>query len=409
MKFEFFVAWRYLSAKRRQAAVSVITAISVIGVMAGVAALVVALAINNGFRIEMEQRLLGASADISLLRKENDGIKDYDALAGKLAKVPGVVATAPGLYEQVLISSQSRAQGVVIKGVDARREVRVGNLLTKLREGSLDGLEKDFPDADPLIVGSELAKSLGLFVGDTVLVTSPQGYMTPLEVVPKFKHFRVVGVFESGFYDFDATWAFTNLSAAQRLFDLASVVSVIQFKIENIYQAEEVAAAIRAAAGPGFETSTWMEQNRSLFNALRLERLVTVLTIGLIELVAALNIFITLTMMVMEKHRDIAVLMSMGARQGQVRRVFMLHGLLIGALGTATGLALGYGLAWLGDHYRLIPLDAQVYGLAFVPFRAHGLDGLGIALAAMAISFVATIYPARAAARLNPVEILRYE
>jgi lipoprotein-releasing system permease protein len=409
MKFEFFVAWRYLSAKRRQAAVSVITAISVIGVMAGVAALVVALAINNGFRTEMEQRLLGASADISLLRKENDGIKDYDALAGKLAKVPGVVAIAPGLYEQVLISSQSRAQGVVIKGVDARREVRVGNLLTKLKEGSLDGLEKSFPDADPLIVGSELAKSLGLFVGDTVLVTSPQGYLTPLEVVPKFKHFRVVGVFESGFYDFDATWAFTNLAAAQRLFDLASVVSVIQFKIENIYQAEEVAAAIRQAAGAGFETSTWMEQNRSLFNALRLERLVTVLTIGLIELVAALNIFITLTMMVMEKHRDIAVLMSMGTRQGQVRRVFMLHGVLIGALGTATGLALGYALAWFGDHYHLIPLDAQVYGLASVPFRAHGLDGLGIALAAMAISFIATIYPARAAARLNPVEILRYE
>lgn len=409
MKFEFFVAWRYLSAKRRQAAVSVITAISVAGVMAGVAALVVALAINNGFRTEMEQRLLGATADITLLRPSNDGIKDYDALAERLSKVSGVVATSPGLYEQVLVSSQSRAQGVVIKGVDAQREIRVGNLLTKLREGSLEGLEQKFSDADPLIVGSELAKSLGLFVGDTVLVTSPQGYLTPLEVVPKFRHFRVVGVFESGFYDFDASWAFTNLASAQRLFDLASVVSVIQFKIENIYQAEEVAAGIRQAAGPGFETSTWMEQNRSLFNALRLERLVTVLTIGLIELVAALNIFITLTMMVMEKHRDIAVLMSMGARQGQVRRVFMLHGLLIGALGTALGVALGYTLAWLGDNYRLIPLDAQLYGLASVPFRAHSLDGLGIALAAMAISFIATIYPARAAARLNPVEILRYE
>jgi lipoprotein-releasing system permease protein len=409
MKFEFFVALRYLSAKRRQAAVSVITLISVLGVMAGVAALVVALAINNGFRTEMEQRLLGASADITLLRASNDGIADYDALAEKLGSLPGVVATSPGLYEQVLISSQSRAQGVVIKGVDARREIRVGNLLTKLKEGSLDGLEKQFPDADPLIVGAELAKALGLFVGDTVLVTSPQGYLTPLDIVPKFKHFRVVGVFESGFYDFDATWAFTNLAAAQRLFDLGNVVSVIQFKISNIYEAEEVASLIRQAAGQGYETSTWMEQNRSLFNALRLERLVTVLTIGLIELVAALNIFITLTMMVMEKHRDIAVLMSMGARAAQVRRVFMLHGLLIGALGTAAGLGLGYLLAGLGDYYQLIPLDAQVYGLAAVPFRAHALDGLWIALAAMAISFIATIYPARAAARLDPVEILRYE
>ena len=409
MKFEFFVALRYLSAKRRQAAVSVITAISVMGVMAGVAALVVALAINNGFRTEMEQRLLGASADVTLLRKENDGIKDFDAVAERLSKVPGVVAVSPGLYEQVLISSHSRAQGVVIKGVDARREVRVGNLLTKLREGSLDGLEKKFPDADPLIVGVELAKSLGLFVGDTVLVTSPQGYLTPLDVVPKFRHFRVVGIFDSGFYDFDATWAFTNLTAAQRLFDLANVVSVIQFKIENIYQAEEVAESIRQAAGPGFDTSTWMEQNRSLFNALRLERLVTVLTIGLIEIVAALNIFITLTMMVMEKHRDIAVLMSMGARQRQVRAVFTLHGLLIGAFGTALGLALGYALAWFGDRYHLIPLDAQVYGLSSVPFRAQPLDGMWIALAALAISLIATVYPARAAARLNPVEILRYE
>ena len=240
-------------------------------------------------------------------------------------------------------------------------------------------------------------------------VTSPQGYLTPFEVVPKFRHFRIVGIFDSGFYDFDATWAFTNLNAAQRLFDLANVVSVIQFKIANIYRAEEVAEAIRKAAGPGFDTTTWMEQNRSLFNALRLERLVTVLTIGLIEIVAALNIFITLTMMVMEKHRDIAVLMSMGARQRQVRAVFTLHGLLIGAFGTVLGLGLGYVLAWFGNQYHLIPLDAQVYGLAYVPFNAHWIDGAWIALAAVAISLIATVYPARAAARLDPVEILRYE
>jgi len=409
MRFELFVALRYLSAKRRQAAISVITVISVLGVMAGVAALVVALAINNGFRREMEQRLLGASADITLLRAANDGIKNYEELTERLARLPHIVATAPGLYGQVLISSQSRAQGVVIKGVDPKRELQVGDLLTRLREGSLAGLSQNFQDADPLIVGKELAKSLGVFVGDTVLVTSPQGYLTPLEVVPKFRHFRVVGVFDSGFYDFDASWAFTNLAAAQRLFDLANVVSVVQFKIDDIYQAEDIAEVIRAAAGTGFETSTWMEQNRSIFAALRLERLVTVLTIGLIEVVAALNIFITLTLMVMEKHRDIAVLMSMGARQGQVWAIFTLHGLLIGALGTAAGLLLGYGLSWAGDHYHLVPLDAQVYALAAVPFRAQPLDGVWIALAALAISFVATLYPARAAARLNPTEILRYE
>jgi lipoprotein-releasing system permease protein len=285
----------------------------------------------------------------------------------------------------------------------------VGDLLTRLKEGSLAGLSQEFPNADPIIVGKDLAKALGVFVGDTVLVTSPQGYLTPLEVVPKFRHFRVVGVFDSGFYDFDATWAFTNLNAAQRLFDLAKVVSVIQFKVDDIYQAATVAETIRQAAGRGFETTTWMEQNRSLFSALRLERLVTILTIGLIELVAVLNIFITLAMMVMEKNRDIAVLMSMGARKRQVWAIFTLHGLLIGAVGTALGLALGYGASWVGDRYRLIPLDAQVYALASVPFHAQPLDGVWIALAALAISFLATLYPSLAAARLNPVEILRYE
>ena len=409
MRFEFFVALRYLKAKRRQAAVSVITVISVVGVMAGVCALVVALAINNGFRREMEQRLLGATADVTLLRVSNDGIARYEELAERLSRLPHVVASAPALYEQVLVSSHARAQGVVLKGVDPGRETRVGDLLRRLKEGSLDGLSQDFPNADPIIIGKELAKSLGVFVGDTVLVTSPQGYLTPLEVVPKFRHFRVVGVFDSGFYDFDASWAFTNLNAAQRLFDLANVVSVIQFKVEEIYQAEAVAETIRQAAGQGFETTTWMEQNRALFSALRLERLVTILTIGLIELVAALNIFITLAMMVMEKNRDIAVLMSMGARKRQVWTIFTLHGLLIGAVGTALGLALGYGLAWFGDRYRLIPLDAQVYALSSVPFSAQAFDGVWIALAALTISFLATLYPSLAAARLNPVEILRYE
>jgi lipoprotein-releasing system permease protein len=409
MRFESFVALRYLRAKRRQAAISVITVISVLGVMAGVCALVVALAINNGFRRELEQRLLGATADVTLLRASSDGIARYEELTERLSRLPHVIASAPALYEQVLVSSHSRAQGVVLKGVEPQRETRVGDLLLRLKEGSLAGLSQDFPNADPIIIGKDLAKSLGVFVGDTVLVTSPQGYLTPLEVVPKFRHFRVVGVFDSGFYDFDATWAFTNLNAAQRLFDLANVVSVIQFKVDDIYQASAVAETIRQAAGQGFEATTWMEQNRSLFSALRLERLVTILTIGLIELVAALNIFITLAMMVMEKNRDIAVLMSMGARKRQVWAIFTLHGLLIGAVGTALGLALGYGLAWFGDRYKLIPLDAQVYALASVPFSAQAFDGVWIALAALTISFLATLYPAAAAARLNPVEILRYE
>lgn len=430
MRFELFVALRYLRAKRKQAVISLITVISVVGVMAGVCALVIALAINNGFREELEKRLLGATANINLVRASNDGIPRYEELAERLARLPNVVAAAPALYEEVLVSSHSRAQGVVLKGVDPPREVRVGDLLLRLREGSLEPLEdrrsqsvsvgaglkpaptnprSAAPETDPIVIGKELAKLLGVSVGDTVLVTSPQGTLTPLEVVPKFHHFRVVGIFDSGFYDFDATWAFTNLSAAQRLFDLAHVVSVIEFKIDDIYKAEQVAEAIRQAAGRGFETTTWEEQNHSLFAALRLERLVTILTIGLIVLVAALNIFITLAMRVMEKNRDIAVLMSMGARERQVRAVFTLHGLLIGAVGTLLGLALGYGASWVGDRYQLVHLASDVYALAYVPFHARALDGLWIAAAALAISFLATLYPARSAAQLDPVEILRYE
>lgn len=421
MRFELFVALRYLKAKRRQAVISVITVISVLGVTAGVCALVIALAINNGFSEELETRLLGATANINLLRPTKDGIRDYDQLADRLSRLPHVRAAAPALYEEVLASSHSRAQGMMLKGIDPLREVHVADLLSHITEGSIAGLNpapsqesnKDqtarVRDTDPIIIGKELASSLGARVGDTILVTSPQGTVTPFGVVPKFHHFRVVGVFDSGFFDFDAGWAFTNLDAAQRLFDLRDVVSVIEFKIDDIYQAPNVAEQIRQAAGPGFETSTWMEQNHSLFSALRLERLVTILTIGLIMLVAALNIFITLSMMVMEKNRDIAVLRSMGAPERQVWAVFTLHGLLIGAVGAVFGLLLGYSVSWVCDHYKLIHLQADVYALAYVPFHVRPWDGIWIALAALTISLLATIYPARAAAKLNPVEILRYE
>lgn len=394
--------------------VSVITVISVLGVMAGVCALVIALAVNNGFREELETRLLSATANVNLMHPSNDGIVNYEALADRLSRVPHVQAAAPALYEQVLMSCHSRSQGVVLKGIDPSKEIRVAGLLRHIVEGSLAGLsgQRSQPGAattDPIILGRELAKSLGAYVGDTVLVTSPQGTVTPLEVVPKFHHFKVVAVFDSGFYDFDATWAFTNLDAAQRLFDLVDVVNVIEFKIDDIYRAPEVAEAIRQAAGPGFDASTWIEENHSLFSALRLERLVTILTIGLIVLVAALNIFITLAMMVMEKNRDIAVLRSLGARERQVQAVFTLHGLAIGALGTILGLALGYGASWVGNTYKLFPLQADVYTLAYVPFHARPWDGAWIAITALTISLIATIYPARAAAKLNPVEILRYE
>jgi lipoprotein-releasing system permease protein len=409
MRFIFFVALRYLKAKRRQSVISIITLISVLGVTAGVCALVVALAINNGFREDLEQRLLGATANINLLRTQNDGIAQYDELARRLSRLPHVEAAAPALYEEVLISSRQKAEGIVLKGVEPDKEVRVGDLLQRLKSGSLKGLSESFPDADPIIMGGELANDLGVAVGDNVLITSPQGYLTPLEIVPKYRHFRVVGIFNSGFYDFDATWAFTNLAAAQRLFDLTSVASVIEFKIDNVNLAPRVAERIRRAAGKGFDTTTWIEQNHSLFTALHLERLVTFLTIGLIVLVAALNIFITLAMMVMEKNREIAVMISMGARRRQVWGIFTVHGVMIGAIGTFLGLAAGYAGSWIANRYQVFHIPADVYALSYVPFHSRPWDGVWIAALALGVSFLATIYPSLSASRLHPVEILRYE
>lgn len=409
MRFALFVALRYLRAKRRQSVISIITVISVLGVAAGVCALIVALAINNGFRQDLEQRLLGATANINLIRKENDGIQNYNQLAERLSRLPHVLAAAPALYEEVLISHQSRSAGIVLKGVDAQKEVHVGDLLRHLKKGTLSSLNETFPGEDPIIIGSQLASQLGVFVGDTVLVISPQGNLTPFGIVPKYRHFRVVGIFDSGFYDFDAGWAFTNLDTAQRLFDLRNVVSVIEFKIDDVDLAPEVAETVRQAAGSGFDTTTWIEQNRSLFNALHLERLVTILTIGLIVLVAALNIFITLAMMVMEKNREIAVMMSMGARPGQVWSVFTMHGLMIGIIGTILGLVLGYAGSWMANHYQLIHIPADVYALSYVPFHSRPWDGFWITGMALGVSFLATLYPSLKAARLLPTEILRYE
>jgi lipoprotein-releasing system permease protein len=254
-----------------------------------------------------------------------------------------------------------------------------------------------------------MADELGATVGSVVLGTSPQGELTPFGMVPKYNRFRVVGIFNSGFYDYDTSWAFTRLSDAQRLFGLGDLISVIQFKVDDIYQADSIAKELEQAAGSGFMATSWMEQNRALFRALRLERLVTFITIGLIVFVAALNILISLTMMVMEKTKDIAVLLSMGTRKSQIRRLFVAQGVLIGWIGTVIGLVAGYALSWAGAHYHLISLAPEVYSIDYVPFAPRALDGLLVAVVALGISFVATIYPSWSAARILPAEALRYE
>jgi len=427
MHFELFVAARYLRAKRRQAVIGIITVISIVGVAAGVASLIIALAINNGFRQDLQDRLLGSTSHINLLRIESDGIRNWKELLSRLEKQPHVVAGAPAIYEQVLISRGARAQGAVLKGIVPQDERKVSDLLDSVTKGSRDALDEHPPQSataaplndggsnppavslPPIILGKDMADQLGAPVGSLVTVTSPQGELTPFGIVPKYKRFKVAGIFTSGFYDYDSNWAFIRLSDAQRLFDLTDVVSVLEFKVDDIYKAPEIAERLEAEAGKGFMSTNWMEQNRALFHALRLERVVTFITIGLIVFVAALNILISLIMMVMEKTRDIAVLVSMGAKRRQIRRIFIYQGLLIGVIGTVLGLIAGYALSWMGGHYHLVSLSAEVYSIDFVPFAPRPLDGVLVALVAIGISFIATLYPSWSAAKVLPAEALRYE
>jgi lipoprotein-releasing system permease protein len=477
MRFELFVATRYLRAKRRQAFIGVITGISVLGVAAGVASLIVALAINNGFRQDLQARLLGSTAHISLLRVESDGIRDWRPLLEKLAKQPHVVAAAPAIYEQVLISRGPRARGAVLKGMLPQYERKVSDLLNSVTLGSaaaldesaavgtdlsdgtgatanaranatananaraagegarstspddLTGVQQRVAAMPPIILGKDMAEELGATLNSVVLVTSPQGELTPFGMVPKYIRFHVAGIFDSGFFDYDSSWAFIRLSDAQQLFGLGDVISVIQFKIDDIYRAGEVARSLEQAAdvssgnqdsgnqasgnpasgSHGFMATSWMEQNKPLFRALRLERVVTFITIGLIVFVAALNILISLIMMVMEKTKDIAVLMSLGTKKRQIRRVFIAQGVLIGVIGTAIGLVIGYAISWAGGHYHFISLSAEIYSIDYVPFAPRLIDGVIVALVSVGISFVATIYPSWSAARILPAEALRYE
>jgi lipoprotein-releasing system permease protein len=449
MRFELFIATRYLRAKRRQAFIGIITGISIVGVAAGVASLIVALAINNGFRQDLQERLIGSTSHVSLLRIADDGIKDWPPLLARLSKQPHVVAAAPAIFEQVLISRGPRARGAVLKGMIPADERRVGDLLSTIKEGSAAALEENEPGKDhvgttaslalsgaegavqgapaidspdslaavqarvaampPIILGKDMADNLGATVGSVVLVTSPQGELTPFGMVPKYSRFRVVGVFNSGFFDYDSSWAFTRLSDAQRLFGLGDLISVIEFRVDDIYQAGEVSHDLEDAAGKGFMATNWMEQNKALFHALRLERLVTFITIGLIVFVAALNILISLIMMVMEKTKDIAVLMSMGTRKSQVRNIFIAQGVLIGVIGTAIGLFLGYAISYAGGHYHIISLSPEVYSIDYVPFAPRPMDGLLVALVAIGVSFIATLYPSWSAGRTLPAEALRYE
>ena len=416
MRFEFFVAARYLRAKRRQAVVGVITVISVVGVAVGVASLIIALAITNGMSRDLRDRLVSSTAHVDLMRVQNDGIRDWRPLTDRLRKLPHVTADAPGLYEPVLLSRGSLSGGAMLKGVIPQDEETVSGILSHLEAGSAADLAPDASNSidkageatPPIVVGYDLANSVDAKVGSTVNVISPQGALTPYGVIPKYQHFRIVGIFHSGFYQYDSSFGFIRLKDAQALFGEPDLVSVISFKVDNLYHADRIGKEIEAAAGPGFLATNWMEQNRELFRALTLERVVTFIVIGLIVCVAALNILIALTMMVMEKTKDIAVLMSLGVRADQIRRIFLMQGFLISVVGTALGLVLGYLVSWAGGHYRF-PLSAEIYSIDYLPFAPRLIDGIAVTLVSLGVSLLATIYPSSSAARILPAEALRYE
>ncbi|MGB6598245.1 MAG: ABC transporter permease [Candidatus Acidiferrum sp.] len=407
MQFEWFVARRYLRSPYRPAVLRLVTLFSILGVAAGVATLVIALSMNTGFRETLQDRLLGVQAHISLMRPGSE-IRAYEALATKLAAIPGVRSVTPAVYETVLLSFGGEALGVVAKGVEPERERQGDEALQRIVAGKLD-FAPDADGIDALLVGKELADDWKIEPGDYVTLTSPQGRLTPFGLIPRTRRFRVVGIFDSGFYDYDRNWCFMTLGAAQSLSGTSDIVNVLEFRLNNPERPGEIARKAEQIAGPGFLASTWMEQNFALFRALRLEKLVTAIFIGLITFVAGLNILVVLSMMVTDKARDIAVLMSMGTRREQIRMIFLWQGIVIGFTGTAIGLCIGYAFAVIAGTYHLIPLDPQIYAVSYVPFHPSVLDGVWITLAAMGISIGATILPARAAARLLPVEILRYE
>ncbi|HEX2666652.1 MAG TPA: ABC transporter permease [Candidatus Acidoferrum sp.] len=408
MRFEWFVAQRYLRSPYRPAVLRLVTLLSVLGVAAGVATLVIALSMNTGFRETLQDRLLGVTAHISLTRPGSGGIRNYEEMARKLEGLSGVRSVTPAVYQTVLLSFGGEARGVVTKGVDPERERKSDEALERVIAGKLD-FSPDADGIEALLIGKQLADEWRISPGDYVTITSPQGRLTPFGLIPRTRRFRVTGIFDSGFYDYDENWGFMTLAAAQSLAGTGDLVNVLEVRLNQPERAAESAEEVQRAAGPGFSATTWMEENHALFRALRLEKLVTAIFIGLITFVAGLNILVVLSMTVTDKARDIAVLRSLGARREQIRKVFLWQGVTIGTVGTLAGLILGYAFSFISGSYQLIPLDPQVYAVPYVPFHPSLFDGLWITAVAMGISIGATVLPARAAVRLLPVEILRFE
>ena len=410
MPYELLIALRYLTAKRKQAFISIISAISVLGVVVGVMALMVALGLMTGLQKEIRSKILGTTAHISLFRSRGEGFDDYRQVVQRARQLPHVLGAAPAVYGKGIVASAAGQALATFKGIVPAEEKTVTDIALQIEGGSLDALAGP-PGAvpPPILLGRELANQLGVGTGDIVNVTSPRGRLSPMGVMPRMTKFRVVGLVRSGLFEFDNGWAYMSLQDAQRLFIEDDRASLVELRVDDIYAVRSIAREIKEALGDGYLASNWIDLNQSLFSALWLEKMAIGITIGLIVMVAALNIVATLILMVMEKHKDIAILVSMGASRGAVTRIFMLQGTIIGAAGTAMGAVLGWGACQVLDRYRVLQVPVDVYQISYVPFTLLPGDAAIVVVGALLTCFLATIHPARGASRLDPAEALRYE
>jgi lipoprotein-releasing system permease protein len=419
MPYEFFIGLRYLKAKRKQFFISIITIISIAGVFLGVMALIIVLAVMNGFETDIKEKILGTYSHIILLKHGDVGVSDYPALIERVKGYRRVISASPFIYNQVMLTSKTNVSGVVIRGIDPDSAVEVTNISHAIKEGSLSPLKGKGEDraAPGIVIGRELARHLGAFLNDPITVISPMGIITPMGMAPRMRQFKIVGIFNVGMYEYDSSLAYISLKEAQRFFDMGDSVTGIEIKIDNIYKAKEVARLIERNLGFPYWTKDWMEMNKNLFSALRLEKVIMFIILFLIVFVAAFNIVGTLIMVVMEKNKDIAILKSMGATSRSIMRIFIIEGLIIGAVGTLLG-----GLAGLvaavnmesiaGFFERMLGLEVfprDVYYLDRFPSEVNHVDVVVIVVVALMLCFLATLYPSWKASKLDPAEALRYE
>ena len=408
MFFELFLSIRYLRAKRKQAFISVITVISVLGVMIGVMALVVVLSVMNGFRADLMSKILGVKSHLLVLSYKG-AFNDYKRVAGRVGQVEGAVATTPFIHSQVMVNRSGNVSGAILRGIQPETAGNVLSIENMIKDGSLSSLKSSWDGLPTIIIGSELSKQLGAYPGDILNMISPEGKLTPLGRVPNSQKYKVTAVFDSGMYEYDASMVFVSLKEAQAFLGFGDRVSGLEVRVKDVYKSDKVGIKIQNALGNPYWTKDWKVMNRSLFSALKLEKFAMFVILTMIVLVGALNIISTLVMVVMEKTRDVAILRAMGASAKSIMTIFMVQGLLVGLVGTLAGLASGLGICHLLARYKFISLPSDVYYITTLPVRVEFWDVCLVSLSAVVISFLATIYPSWHASKLNPVEAIRYE